>query len=321
MFTLRSEITIGGYRLGGVNEVKITRSIYELAARAVVKVPVTAVLKQKGTPPARVETAKAIKRGDRVVIKLGYDSAPREEFRGYVRNINLTTPVEIECEDEFYKCRERKVKLKGGTTTLADILKLCGLTAAYAETLTLKNFAIVGKSSPTVAQVLAKLRTDYGLNIFFDLAGKIYACRAFRVVGDTVKYELRRNVIKDDQLKYHKKEDVKIEIKAICIKRDGSRIEATKGDKEGTERTLYFYDVESVQELTTLVEQELQRHSYDGYEGTIETFLVPFAAPTMVASITDPVYGEKNGDYYIEGVETTFGRGGARRKIEIGLKL
>ena len=33
MFTLSSEITIGGKKFGGVHDVRIKRSIYELAAR------------------------------------------------------------------------------------------------------------------------------------------------------------------------------------------------------------------------------------------------------------------------------------------------
>lgn len=320
MFTLCSEITIGGMLFSGVNSVEITRSIYELAATATIKVPVTAVLKQKGTPPARVETAKAIKRGDQVIIKIGYNGRLREEFRGYVKNLNLTTPVEIECEDEFYQCRTKSVKLKG-STTLADILTLCGLRVKHAETLTLRNFAIKGKPTPSVAEVLGKLQTDYGLNMFFDMAGDFYAARPERLVGEVVKYELRRNVIKDDELIYRRADDVQIEIKAVCIKKDGTKVEATKGTKDGVSKTLYFYDVENTQELATLADAELRRSSYDGYEGEIETFLEPFATPTMVAQITDPVYNERDGRYYIESVKTLFGMNGARRTVAIGTKI
>lgn len=320
MYILKSEITIAGKLFSGVADVRIKRSIYSLGAEAVIQVPVTSLLKQAGAPPAEVETAKVIKRGDRVEIKLGYGDKLRIEFRGYVKNINLTQPIEIECEDEFYKCRERTVSLTG-TTSLKELVARCGLKAEYVETLTLRNFAIARQPKPTVAQVLAKLRTDYGLNVFFDLDGKLYLCRPFRVVGDKVQYELRRNVIRDDALKYHRKEDVKLEIKAICIKRDGTRVEASKGAKDGISKTLYFYDVESMQELATLAQSELERHSYDGYEGEIETFLQPYAEPTMAAVLRDPVYSEKDGTYYIESVETTFNRSGARRKIEIGLKL
>lgn len=320
MFTLCSDISIGGLRFKGVHYVEVESSIYELSAKAVVKVPVTAVLKQSGQPSTRVETAQTIKRGDKVSIKLGYNGRLFDEFNGYVKNINLATPIEIECEDEFYTCRGKQVKLKG-TTTLADLLKLCGLKVQQCETLTLKNFALNNNPTPSVAQVIGKLQTDYGLNCFFDLNGNFYAVRPERMQSEVVKYELRRNVINDDELIYRKADDVKIEIKAICIKKDGTKVEATKGATGGTAKTLYFYDVEDMTELATLADAELKRNSYDGYEGEIETFLAPFATPTMVAHVTDPVYGQRDGKYYIEGVKTTFGMEGGRRKITIGTKI
>lgn len=214
------------------------------------------------------------------------------------------------------------MQLTGETTTLEDLLVKMGLKVGHADKLTLKNFSIKNKLEPSVAQVLAKLQTDYGLNIFFDLNGKIYACRPMGVESSdpAIKYELRLNVINSDQLIYRLAEDAKIEIKAICIKKDGSKIEAKKGSSEGSSKTIYFYDVEDTKELATLAQAELLRHSYDGYEGIVETFLVPYAQPAMYASISDKQYNERDGEYYIESVDTTFGRSGGRRKLTLGLK-
>lgn len=321
MYTLTSEVIIGGKLFGGINDVKIKRSIFSLGATAVIKVPATAVLVGSTQKKTKTLTAKEIKVGDPVEVKLGYNDKNELEFKGYIKNINLTQPLEIECEDEFFKCRQQKVEL-AGTTSLKDLLTKCGLNVKEAETLTLKNFSIKNKPSPSVAQVLAKLQTDYGLNIFFDFEAQLYAVRPMRMLSTmpAVKYELRRNVIKDDSLKYHKAEDTKIQIKAVCFQKDGVKIEATKGGSEGTSKTLYFYDVTDVKELATLAEIELQRYSYDGYEGAIETFLEPYIEPTMVADLVDKQYGERDGKYYVESVETSFGRSGARRKIDIGLK-
>lgn len=320
MYVLSSDITIGGIQFNGVNQVNIVRSIYELSATATIKLPVTAVLKQKGEPTTKVETAKVVKVGDKVTIKLGYDNKLQTEFVGYVKRLNLTMPIEIECEDEFYNCRGRKVSLKG-TTTLDELLKLCSLKVGNCETLKLKNFAISGNATPSVAQVLGKLQTDYGLNIFFDIEGRVNAVRPERIQSDTVKYEFRRNVITDDDLIYRRADDVKIEIKAICIKKDGTKVEATKGADGGTAKTLYFYDVEDMQELALLAEAELRRCSYDGYEGEIETFLIPYATPTMIADIIDPVFSERDGQYYIEATEIEYGMNGGRRRVTLGTKI
>lgn len=78
-------------------------------------------------------------------IRLGYDGRNRLEFRGYVKALNLRTPLEIVCEDEFWQCRRRNITASG-TTTLAALLKKCGLEVGYAETLTLQNYAVPDKS-------------------------------------------------------------------------------------------------------------------------------------------------------------------------------
>ena len=317
MFTLSSEITIGGKKFGGVHDVRIKRSIYELAATATVKVPVTAVLKQAGKPVTEVEVAKEIKTGDPVEIRLGYDGILNTEFKGYVKQLNLKTPLEIVCEDAFYLCRKQSVTLSG-KTTLTDVIGKCGLTAGYTAKLALESFQVPNKP---ISWVLAKLKKDYGLSVFFDLEGRVYAAEPFKMVGDTVKYRLRYNVIRDDDLKYQLAEDVKLKIKAVCIYRDGTKVEAKIGAEDGTEKTMYFYDVKDQAELGALAQAELKRHSYDGYSGKIQTFLVPFAAPGMLAELEDEVYAYRNGRYYIESVETTFGTSGARRSVEIGLKV
>lgn len=314
MFVLTCNIRVGDKRFTAVNEVTVKRSVYALGATARIKLPVTALLRQADRPATRVETAQMVNVGDTVEINLGYNGRNRLEFRGYVKRLNLRTPIEIECEDEFWTTRRRNIKT-GGTTTLDALLRKCGLKVAYAERLTLRNFAVPDKP---VSSVLAKLTKDYGLSVFFDLEGNVYACRPGKVIGDMVRYELRRNVINDDNLQYLNRADVKIQIKAVCFKKDGTRIEAKKGMEGGTAKTLYFYDVQDMNELATLTQTELERYSYDGYDGSITTFLEPYVAPTMICALTDPVYPARNGNYYTETVETTFGQNGGRRKVEIG---
>lgn len=233
MYLPCSKITIGSKYFGGVHDIKIKRSIHTIGATASVKVPVTAVLRQTGTPPAYVETAQVIKAGDPVEIQLGYDGRLYTEFRGYVKQLNLQTPLEIVCEDEFYTTRRRNVTIQG-KTTLAAVLKACGLQVGYAATLTLEAFPADNKP---VAWVLGQLQTKYGLAVWFDLEGRVYACEPYKVVGDAVKYRLRYNVVKDDDLKYQRAEDVKLKIKAVCIYKDGTKVEAEIGPKDGRRRS------------------------------------------------------------------------------------
>lgn len=326
MFTLGSEITIGGKRFDSVNRVVVRRSVHTPAATATINVPVSAVLRSQ-TPDGEVvttqiETAQAIAVGDPVEIRLGYNGQLNTEFRGYVRQLNYKAPLEIECEDAFYLTRQTGV-LHSGKTTLEGLLGKCGLKVGRCEKLTISEFPVPDEKtrSDRVGTVLRRLKNQYLLSVYFDLDGKVYAVSPNSGAGERVKYELRRNTVSDDELKYHRKEDVKIRITAVGIKRDGTEVEASAGEEGGTKKKLEFYDVTDLKELQALADRELARCCRDGYTGTITTFLQPYAEPAMVAAMHDPVFPERDGDYFIESVETTFGTGGARRKIEIGAKL
>lgn len=317
MYRLCSEITIGGIRFTGVNDVQVKRSIHTPGATATIKVPVTAVLKQKDETRTAIETAKAVRVGDAVSVRLGYNDAMNDEFRGYVKQLNYKTPLEIECEDEFFQTRQRSVTLSG-SMTLSECLQKCGLTVLHAVNLKLRNF--VADNKP-VSWVLGKLKTDYGLVVFFDMAGKVIAGRSFDIVSTDVKYELRYNVIRDDDLKYQLAADTKLKVKAVCFKKDGVKVEAEIGVDGGAVKTFHFYDIEDMTELKTLAENELKKQSRDGYQGKIETFLLPYAEPCMLANVTDKIYSERNGRYYIESVETSYGTSGARRHVSLGIKI
>ncbi len=320
MFALCCEIKIGSVTFKSVHDVKIKRSLYNLASTAVIKIPVTAVLKHSGEPPTHIETAEKIKVGDKVEIKLGYDGNLQTEFVGYVKRLNYKVPLEIECEDEYYKLRSLNCVFSKKETTLKECLNtiLTGVELGEVVDLTLKNFVVNNKSG---SWVLGLLKKEYGLIAFFDINNKLYVGKAHDVVGKSVKYRLRYNVINDDSLKYQRAEDVKMKVKAICYYKDGEKIEGELGEDGGEQRTLYYYDVKDVKELKTLANEELERYSFDGYRGKITTFLQPFALPTMVAALEDPIYTERGGDYFIESTEVSFGTKGGRRTVELGIKI
>lgn len=320
MFMLCSYIKIGDYSFTSVHEVRIRRSIHNPTATAVIKLPATAVLKQNGKTVTHTETAKEIKVKDKVEIRLGYDNQLHREFTGYVKRLNYKRPVEIECEDEYFQIRETDCVFSAKETTLKACLQsvLPQVSLASCADLTLKNFVLNHDSG---SKLVGLLKKDYGLTVFFDLDGKLHAGKAYSQPGETVKYRLRENVIKDENLQCQLAKDVRLKVKAICYYRDGSRIESEIGEKGGETKTLYFHDVKNKAELETLAEEELKRYSYDGYRGKIETFLEPFALPGMAAELKDPVYPERSGTYYIESTEVSFGMSGARRTIEIGVKI
>lgn len=324
MLVLSSEIKTGKdgntATFTNVNEVQVKRSIHNLGATAVIKVPATAVLKRKGHAPTHIETVQQVNIGDPVAIRLGYNGQLNTEFTGYVKNINHKIPLEIECEDEFYNIRQLTCRYSKETTRLNECI---GELFPEVETgkiaeLTLRNFIVNDDSG---AWVLNKLKSEYGLTVFFDIEGRLNVGSPIDFEGETIKYRMHYNVVKDDELKYQQAENNKAFIKAVCYLNDGTQVKSEAGQRGGKEQTIYFYDVENETDLKAIAEDELRKYSFDGYRGKFTTFLIPYALPGMIAALEDPAYPELDGHYFIESTEVTFGTGGARRTVEIGRKV
>jgi hypothetical protein len=139
---------------------------------------------------------------------------------------------------------------------------------------------------------------------------------------NTVKYSLSgptTNVIDASSLKYVYADERKLQIKAISFVGTNKKIETSVGKSGGDSRTMWFTasDEKSLKEMAM---QKLKEFNYDGYEGSLKTFLLPLAKPAMSALITDPVFG-REGKYLIEAVKTEWGTGGGRREVSISIKL
>ena len=196
MFVLQSEIKIGAYKFTRIVDVEVMRSVHHLSATANIRIPVSSVIKGQGEVLGQSETAKAIKVGDPVEIRLGYGKELNTEFKGYLRKINLATPLEIECEDEFYQTRSKEVSFSGDAVKVADLLQNCGLSVGEAADVELKNFVA---DNAMLSEVLRRIAAECGLDVFFDLEGKVYAVEAAGYKTSTVKYGLRKNVIRAEE--------------------------------------------------------------------------------------------------------------------------
>lgn len=196
MFVLQSRISIGGNTFNRIVDVRVMRGVHQLAATAVVKVPVSAAIRAAdGRLAGQGATAQAIRTADPVKIELAYGTEWHTEFQGYVREIQYTTPLEIICEDEYYRTRDKEVSCSGQATKLADLLADCGLAVGQAADLELRNFVV---DKRPLCRLLQRLRTEYRLDVFFDTDGKVYALDGDEYRAGEVKYELRKNVIRQD---------------------------------------------------------------------------------------------------------------------------
>ena len=197
-----------------------------------------------------------------------------------------------------YIIKDKKISLDGDIPTVNMI-----------------NYVIPAKL--TRLDALQQVKERYGLTIFF-VNNILYAGLDFVKYKGNVIYSLGINTPKTDELKYQLADDIKLKVKAIQINKNNTKLEAEIGDKNGEQRTLYFYTAKSVADLKKLAENEIKKYKYTGYTGKITTFLEPYAACGMVAEIRDINYTERSGKYEIRSVKVDFGISGARRQVEIG---
>ena len=321
---LCSEITIGNNVFRRVADVTIESSTKVLEDTAVIKIPTTARLKREGVY-SEVETAKYFKVGDEVVIKLGYNNNLREEFRGYVRKIKPNTPVEIECEDAVFLLRKKNLKKAFKNTTLKKILQfaVAGTGITLSDKIPEVNFDVFYFRDTSAAYALQKLKEEFGLLLYFISPKVLHAGLAYDNDRTEVKYKFGENVISNN-LEWQEEDDVNIRIKAVHIRKNNTKVEKyypPKDNKEGELKTIFVYNLSNEKDLEARAKQEAFKYRYTGYKGGLDTFLVPNIKVGNVAVLNDPHYVERNGKYIVDKVVINYGRDGARRKVELGLKV
>jgi hypothetical protein len=322
MYVLNCEIKIGDNTFRRVNEVTIVEDLEKIGTEATIRVPMTAVLSRQGKYITEVETTKAIKVGERVTIKCGYDGDLTTEFEGYVRNIQTGMPLSIQCEDGLYVLKRKNLKKAFRSTTLKAlllyILEDTGITLAQEPpTIVFEKFYLRDVSA---AAALEELKKQYGLTITTVSLNKLFVGLYAPTDNVVKKYEFGENVI-DNSLEFVDEKDVKLEIKAIHVKKDNTKIEKVVGQKGGEKRTLYFYNLPNGSDLETVALEEIKKYRYTGFKGSMNTFLIPKIHAGNVVDINDPQFKERRGRYLVKKMELTFGMGGGRRKVTVGLKI
>jgi len=325
MFILACNISIGTYTFSRCNAVEINKSNSLVTNTANITIPTTAVLMSRDSKTT-IETAKAIKEGMPVKIELLYKNYEGEIFKGYVKRVNYKTPLEIECEDATYLLRKKNLNKSWQTITLHEVISeiIQGSGIVMASDPPAVNLAPYSLKNVNGAFALQKIKDDFGLTIYINEDEELYVGLAYTDNTGKVLYNLtgkETNVINADNLRYHDKDDIAIKVKAINIHGDNTRTEIEIGDDDGELRTLFFYNVKSKDELIRMAAQEIDKLKYDGYEGNITTFLIPKVLPGMKAVLEDDRFPERAGSYYVESVKTIWGVGGARREVELGIKL
>jgi hypothetical protein len=326
MFKITSDIEIGNFKAVKPSALKWSKDIDNYSDSCTITLPTIAMLKREGDEYEKVQTAQQFKEGMPVLVYVGYDGANDLHFKGFIRRINFTVPLEIECEGYSYQLRKKtnfSKSYRDGTnlkTVLNDII--AGTDIKLHPSCRETTFSAIRFENGTGIDALEKIKDKMGLTVFFEGEYLFVGLRE-TVLNGSVKYRLGWNVIKDNELKFStEKEYSKVNIVLEQPKdKDGSskRIESdSKYDDVYVIRLAVKYPDEFAKQLTADKKKSLQSR---GYGGAITTFLKPFVRPSATAIIDDPKYPERTGRYFITGVEGSMGTSGGRLKIKIGNSL
>jgi len=318
LFDVDFKITIGDYQLMLLDSVEIHKSVDLLADNCVIKLPGTAL-------NSVLKIEDQIKRGDKVNVKFGYSGDLVNEFFGYLQNISTDGgSISLNCEDSMFLLRKpvadkqfSKVDIK----TIANyLIQQTGVNMKVESSLpiTYDKFVI---SKATAYDVLKKMQEETKANIFITEGDRptLQIHPPYLDKGGDVRYSFQQNIESDD-LKYIRAEDKKIQIIVKSTGKDGKVKEVRFGTTGGDQATIEGNGMDLLS-MQKVAENEYNRLLYDGYEGSITGWLVPYVAPTWSAEIVDEEYPEKDGWYYVVSVTTSISAEGGKRKVQIGRKL
>jgi len=328
VFTLHSKISIGNFKpFKGVHDISIKKSLGDYADTAILKLPLTARLKQAGSPQTQsVLTAHQFNVGDKVVIELGYNNKLEREFVGFIRRINMTTPLEIECEGYAYQLRAKKINKSWKETSLTEVLEYLiegtDIVIAYTNEVKVEDLVF---QDETAFSALGKIKDNMHINVWFD-ENKLYAGLKYsyytarqKEAKPDVLYKIGHNTINANDIKRTLDKEEK-KVTAIYKDKDGTEIRESYGTGL-IEEEIKVDNIRNSGDLFHLAKNEVEKEKAKDWEGKIETFLVPFCKPGYKMRIEDARYPERTGNYIVESVDTRFGLGGGRRTVEISYEI
>lgn len=267
------------------------------------------------------EITELFRRGDKVVISLGYNGELNEEFRGYISEVSSDIPVEIMCEDEMFTLKRGKISKSWSNVKLAEVVRYVSGNAYTVDAMDVTLGKVLFEKL-TPAKCLQVLKDKMGLYSYFkaDAAGTLtLVCgKVYTDDATQVKYDLLRNVV-SDELKWRLADDLLIKVTAVSYLSTGEKKEVSVGDEDGEENTLSYYGITDTSELKKMADNDLARLKVDGYAGMLTAFGLPFIKHGYRAELVSAFYPERDGIYYIDSITTTYSdEPSIRRDVEIG---
>lgn len=321
-YHLTCKIEIGKYTFDYAESVEIQSSWQELGDTCTIKLP-----------KFGKQLEKNIQSGDKVRVYLGYNGDNRLEFQGYVSEVGAAIPFEVRCQDTLYLLK--RYRYEGKLYKNATLEEVLNEVLSSFQNYLKEPISVVKKGLPdisvgninigsglTYAEILQKLKEDYFFAAYFRANYLYVGLPYLEYAGKKpTQLDFSKNVVDATGLKFLKKEDTKIKVRAISLMPNNQRIEVEAGDSDGEVRTLHTRNENNPLKLKEWANAMLDNLKYDGYKGDVILFGVPHVEHTQGAHLVDKNYPERQGVYAIDKVRVSFGRTGFRRFCELGKKL
>lgn len=316
MYTLDFEVKIGDFYLGMVDSITIHKSVELLADTCEIVLPAARLNKA-------LEIEEQIKRGDEVSVSIGYKEVGiKEEFKGYLQRISTDGgSIKLFCEDDLFQFRKDLPNEELKKISLSDLLSkvVKGIGKNYkvdcSYTWVYDKFVI---RDATGYDVLKKVQEECGADIYLK-DGVLHIHPPGEVIGKERFYDFAVN-IEEAELSFKRAEDKKVKVVVKAIMPDGKVKEIEVGSTGG-EKVEVKCHASDTASMKARGEAEVKRRTFDGYDGSITTWLIPECNPGDTASIHDGDYTYKDGTYFVRSVTTEFSEGGGKRKVELGYRL
>jgi len=233
-------------------------------------------------------------------------------------------PLEIKCEDAMWLLRRKNInRAFNKKTSLKEILQevVSGTEIKLSDKIPEMDIDKFIIQNANGTQVLQKLKEDYPLSVYLDDEDTLYVgLQQLNNIGQQVIYDLNYNIV-ENNLEYKSADQKKVKVRYQCRDKANKLIKVELGDDGGEVKEMNLPNVNNEKVLTELAEAALKSAKYDGFEGSVKSFLIPFATRPMAAVIKDKEHKNREGKYFIKKVVTSFGTDGARRDVTISNKL
>lgn len=315
------KIKVGVLTFTGITEVTTESSWRKFTDTAIIKFP-RALFYLKDGEPTRITKPihEIVKTGDLVTIQLGYNQTLVTEFEGYVsRSVKPTFPYEVECEDEMWQLKRKKVSISKPAATIREILET--IAPDYEVDCPDEVFGKISLKDVTPVTVLEHLKKTAGLYTFF--RGKRLVCGLVytdtKVTETIANYAFGRNIINED-LQFLTDEDIKTIIYGTVTKTDGTVLRASVGEEGGN---VIRKNYQNIYETQKQLEEVIQRTYNElrvkgGYDGDLKSFGFPFVVHGQTVRVKDDLYEVRDSNHFVDKVTTTFSRTeGYKRTLKI----